>query len=362
MLYHFLVPLADAFGPFNLFRYLTFRSGGAMMTAMLVSFAFGPPLIRTLARAQNGGQPIRRLGPARHVDTKQGTPTMGGALILTASIGATLLWADLGNAYVWSAVFAAVGFGAIGLVDDLRKVHRREAEGMRARTKLTLQILAAFPVAAAVVLVAPEGLDGRLAVPLDKDILLDLGWVWIVFAVFVLVGTANAVNLTDGLDGLAIVPVMIAAAVFGLIAWLVGNAIFASYLQVHHVPGTGELAVLCGAVIGSGLGFLWYNAHPARVFMGDTGALALGGVLASVSLATRHEIVLAIVGGLFVLETLSVVLQVVSFRLVGRRVFRMAPLHHHYEQKGWSESTVVVRFWVIAVVFALAGLATLKIR
>ncbi len=362
MLYHFLVPLADSFGPFNLFRYLTFRTGGAMLTALLVSFLIGPSLIRALARGQGDGQPIRDDGPQRHLETKQGTPTMGGLLIMAAGLGAIFLWGNLSNSYVLAAILALVGCSCIGLVDDLLKVRRKQAGGLSGWGKVFLQLSVAIPVAAIVFVTAPDSLTGRLAVPFAKDLLLNLGLVWLVFALFVFVGSANAVNLTDGLDGLAIVPVMIAASVFGIIAWIVGNAIFAGYLQVHHVPGTGELTVLCGAVIGAGLGFLWFNAHPARVFMGDTGALALGGFLASVSLATRHEIVLAIVGGLFVLETLSVLAQRISYRFIGRRVFRMAPLHHHYELKGWSEATVVIRFWIIAVICALVGLATLKIR
>ena len=362
MLFHFLVPLADTFGPFNLFRYLTFRTGGAMLTAMLIAFCVGPTLIRRLGQMQGGGQPIREDGPDRHWLTKQGTPTMGGLLILIAGLGSTIIWADPANAYLWTVMLSGLGFGLIGLVDDISKVRRRKAGGIPSSVKFLLQIGVAVPTALAIYWVAPDWLTGRLAVPFAKELILDLGLAWIALAVFVLVGTSNAVNLTDGLDGLAIVPIMIAAGAFGLIAWLVGNAFFADYLQVHYVPGTGELAVLCGAMIGAGLGFLWYNAHPARIFMGDTGSLAAGGMLAAIALSTRHEIVLAVIGGLFVLETVSVILQVISFRLTGRRIFRMAPLHHHYEQNGWPEATVVVRFWIIAVVCALAGLATLKLR
>ncbi len=362
MLFHFLVPLADTFGPFNLFRYLTFRTGGAMLTAMLIAFCIGPTLIRHLGQMQGGGQPIREDGPGRHWLTKQGTPTMGGLLILIAGLGSTIIWADPANVYLWTVMLAGLGFGLIGLVDDVSKVRRRKARGMSSSVKLLLQIGVAVPTALAIHWVAPDWLTGHLAVPFAKELILDLGLGWVALAVFVLVGTSNAVNLTDGLDGLAIVPIMIAVGAFGLIAWLVGNAFFADYLQVHYVPGTGELSVLCGAMIGAGLGFLWYNAHPARIFMGDTGSLAAGGMLAAIALSTRHEIVLAVIGGLFVLETVSVILQVISFRLTGRRIFRMAPLHHHYEQKGWPEATVVVRFWIIAVVCALAGLATLKLR
>ncbi len=362
MLFHFLVPLADTFGPLNLFRYLTFRTGGALLTAMLIAFCIAPLLIRWLAKMQNGGQPIREDGPDRHLLTKQGTPTMGGLLIMVAGLGSTIVWGDPTNPYLWIVIASGLGFGLIGLIDDIDKVRRRRAGGLRSSVKFLLQIAVALPVAIAVYWLAPDWLAGRLAVPFSKDLLPNLGIAWIALAVFVLVGTSNAVNLTDGLDGLAIVPIMIAAGAFGLIAWLVGNAFFADYLQIHYVPGTGELAVLCGALIGSGLGFLWYNAHPARIFMGDTGALATGGMLAAIALATRHEIVLAVIGGLFVAETVSVILQVAAYRLTGRRVFRMAPLHHHYEQKGWPEATVVVRFWIVAAVCALAGLATLKLR
>ncbi len=362
MLFYFLAPLADWFGPFNLFRYLTFRTGGALVTAMLIAFCLAPMLIERLRTLQGDGQPIREDGPDRHRLTKQGTPTMGGLLILTAGIGATLIWADPVNSYLWTVILAGLGFGLIGLWDDLRKVRRRQAGGIPAAVKFLLQLAVALPTVLAVYWLSPDWLAGRLAVPFAKDVLPDLGLAWIALAVFVSVGTANAVNLTDGLDGLAIVPIMIAAGAFGLIAWLIGNAVFAAYLRVHHVPGTGELAVLCGALIGSGLGFLWYNAHPARIFMGDTGSLSAGGMLATIALITRHEIVLAVIGGLFVVETVSVILQVLSYRLTGRRVFRMAPLHHHYEQKGWPEATVVVRFWIISAVCALAGLATLKLR
>ncbi len=362
MLFHFLTPLADWFGPFNLFRYLTFRTAGALVTAMLIAFCLAPMLIRRLEALQPGGQPIREDGPDRHRRTKQGTPTMGGLLILIAGFGAAILWADPANPYLWAVILAGLGFGLIGLLDDLRKVRRRQAGGIPSWVKFLLQVAVALPTVLAVHGLAPDGLAGRLAVPFAREVLPDLGLAWIALAVFVSVGTANAVNLTDGLDGLAIVPVMIAAGAFGLIAWLVGNALFAEYLRVHYVPGAGELAVLCGALIGSGLGFLWYNAHPARIFMGDTGSLAAGGMLATMALVTRHEIVLAVIGGLFVAETVSVILQVLSYRLTGRRVFRMAPLHHHYEQRGWPEATVVVRFWIIAAVCALAGLATLKLR
>ena len=362
MLFHILLPLADEFGVLNLFRYLTFRTGGAMMTALAVSFLFGPVLIELLRSRQGQGQPIREDGPESHLLTKKGTPTMGGVLILLAVCTSTLLWSDLTNVYVWSVIGVTVGFGFIGFLDDFLKVSKRNTKGLSGKLKLLMQVAICGVATFAILSQLPEGLQTTLAVPFLKDLLLDLGWVFVIFAVFVMVGSSNAVNLTDGLDGLAIVPVMIAAGVFGFVAYLVGNTIFSNYLQLHYVPGAGELAVFCGALVGSGLGFLWFNAPPAKVFMGDTGSLALGGALGAVSVVTKHELVLAIVGGLFVLETVSVIVQVVSFKLTGKRVFAMAPLHHHFEKKGWAESTIVIRFWIIASILAMAGLATLKLR
>lgn len=362
MLFHILLPLADEFGVLNLFRYLTFRTGGAMMTALAVSFLFGPVLIELLRSKQGEGQPIREDGPESHLLTKKGTPTMGGVLILLAVCSATLLWSDLTNVYVWSVIGVTVGFGFIGFLDDFLKVSKRNTKGLSGKLKLLMQVAISGVATFAILSGLPEGLQTTLAVPFLKDLLLDLGWVFVAFAIFVMVGSSNAVNLTDGLDGLAIVPVMIAAGVFGFIAYLAGNTIFSGYLQLHYVPGAGELAVFCGALVGSGLGFLWFNAPPAKVFMGDTGSLALGGALGAVSVVTKHELVLAIVGGLFVLETVSVIVQVVSFKLTGKRVFAMAPLHHHFEKKGWAESTIVIRFWIIASILAMAGLATLKLR
>ena len=362
MLFHILLPLADEFGILNLFRYLTFRTGGAMMTALAVSFLFGPVLIELLRSKQGQGQPIREDGPESHLLTKKGTPTMGGVLILLAVCSATLLWSDLTNVYVWSVIGVTVGFGFIGFLDDFLKVSKRNTKGLSGKLKLLMQVAISGVAMFAILSGLPDGLQSTLAVPFLKDLLLDLGWVFVAFAIFVMVGSSNAVNLTDGLDGLAIVPVMIAAGVFGFIAYLAGNTIFSNYLQLHYVPGAGELSVLCGALVGGGLGFLWFNAPPAKVFMGDTGSLALGGALGAVSVVTKHELVLAIVGGLFVLETVSVIVQVVSFKLTGKRVFAMAPLHHHFEKKGWAESTIVIRFWIIASILAMAGLATLKLR
>jgi phospho-N-acetylmuramoyl-pentapeptide-transferase len=362
MLFNLLYPLADQFGLFNLFRYITFRTGGAVLTALVISFVVGPSLIRWLRAQQGHGQPIRPDGPASHLVSKQGTPTMGGTLILLALILATLLWADLTNGYVWVVMLITLSFGGIGLIDDYLKLTKRSSGGLAARTKFLGQCLVALIAAVLVSWLTREPLATSLALPFFKDLLVPLGLLFFPFAALVMVGASNAVNLTDGLDGLAIVPTMIVAACFALIAYLVGNAIFANYLGIPFVPGSGELAVFCGALVGASLGFLWFNAPPAMVFMGDTGSLASGGALGAVAVITKHELVLALVGGLFVLETVSVIVQVVSFKLTGKRVFRMAPLHHHFEQKGWQEPPIVIRFWIIAMVLALIGLSTLKLR
>ena len=346
----------------NLFRYITFRTGGALLTSLLLSFVFGPYIIRKLKSYQPDGQPIRDDGPDSHLVTKRGTPTMGGVLILFALIVSSLLWSDLENLYVWVVLLVTLAFGAIGFIDDYKKVTQVSSKGISARMRLLLEGGIAFVAAYVLFRTAPGELAGALAVPFFKDVLLPLGPLFFLFAMLVIVGSSNAVNLTDGLDGLAIVPVMIAAGSFGVIAYLAGNFVFAGYLRIHYVPGVGELAIFCGALLGAGLGFLWYNAPPAMVFMGDIGALALGAALGVISVAAKHELVLAIIGGLFVLEAVSVIVQVVSFRLTGKRVFRMAPLHHHFEQKGWAEPTIVIRFWIIATVLALLGLATLKLR
>jgi len=362
MLQHLLVPLADDYTIFNVFRYLTFRSGAAVMTALVISFVLGPRVIAWLKSKQGEGQPIREDGPAGHLLTKQGTPTMGGFLILLAILISTLLWADLTNGYVWAVLLVTCGFGLVGFADDYIKLTTRSSKGLPGRVKIIAQIAIAVVATYWIGNLTPDSLATHLAVPFLKDLLIDLSWFFMPFAILVMVGASNAVNLTDGLDGLAIVPVMIAAGCFALIAYLVGNAVFANYLQLHQVPGSGELAVFCGALVGASLGFLWYNAPPAMVFMGDTGSLSVGGALGAISVITKHELVLAIIGGLFVLETVSVIVQVASFRLTGRRVFRMAPLHHHFEQKGWAEPTIVIRFWIIASILALAGLSTLKLR
>ena len=362
MLFNLLAPLTEEVSLFNLFRYLTFRSGGATMTALLISFVLGPTVIAWLKQKQRDGQPIRLDGPESHLLTKKGTPTMGGVLILLALVLSTLLWADLANPYVWIVLGVTVGFGLIGFGDDFLKLTRRNSRGLPGRLKLAGQLAIAAVAALLFIHLAPAPLDTTLAVPFLKDLLVPLGWFFLPFAMTVMVGASNAVNLTDGLDGLAIVPVMIAAGCFALIAYLVGNFFFANYLQIHYVPRTGELAVFCGALVGASLGFLWFNAPPAMVFMGDTGSLSVGGALGAISVITKHELVLVIIGGLFVLETVSVIVQVISFKTTGRRVFRMAPLHHHFEKKGWAEPTIVIRFWIIASILAIAGLATLKLR
>ncbi|HVA14079.1 MAG TPA: phospho-N-acetylmuramoyl-pentapeptide-transferase [Stellaceae bacterium] len=362
MLFHLLAPLADRFEPFNLFRYLTFRSAGAVVTALVISFLCGNPIIAWLRSVQREGQPIRDDGPESHLLTKKGTPTMGGALILLAVASSTLLWADLANRYVWITLLVTIGFGAIGFLDDYRKLANRSHKGVPGKVRLLAEIVIATVAILAVIFITRMPLATGLAVPFLKSVLLPLGWFFVPVGVFVVIGASNAVNLTDGLDGLAIVPSMIAAGCFMLIAYLVGNVVFSNYLQIQHVPGTGELAVFCGAMVGAALGFLWFNAPPAMVFMGDTGSLSIGAALGIIAVITKQELVLAIIGGLFVLETVSVIVQVASFKLTGKRVFRMAPLHHHFEKKGWQEPTIVIRFWIIASILAIAGLSTLKLR
>ncbi|HEX2148320.1 MAG TPA: phospho-N-acetylmuramoyl-pentapeptide-transferase [Pseudorhizobium sp.] len=363
-----LVELADQLQFFNLFRYITFRTGAALFTSALIVFLFGPQMIASLRVRQGKGQPIRADGPQTHFK-KAGTPTMGGLMILAGIVGGSLLWADLSNVYVVATLLVTLGFGAIGFYDDYLKVTKQTDKGFSGKARLGIEFLIAaiavffmMRVALATGQSSNPTLGSSVAFPFFKDFFINLGVFFVLFGAFVIVGAGNAVNLTDGLDGLAIVPVMIAAASFGVIAYLVGNGVFANYLQINFVPGTGELAVILGAVIGAGLGFLWFNAPPAAIFMGDTGSLALGGLIGSVAVATKHEIVMVIIGGLFVMETLSVIIQVGFFKLTGRRVFLMAPIHHHFEKLGWTESQVVVRFWIIAVGLALLGLSTLKLR
>lgn len=397
MIYLLTAPFADQFTLFNLFQYQTFRTGMALATALLVVFMIGRPMINWLRRKQGKGQPIRADGPESHLLTKKGTPTMGGFMILIGLGAGGLLWADLRNPYVWVVLFVTIGFGLIGFVDDFKKVTKQKHDGLSGRLRLFFE----FSIAGVATIVimglhagqttagaaawgpaqvfadglgaiaqsftsargtAPDGFETSVALPFFKDVLINLGPLALVFGMFVIVGAGNAVNLTDGLDGLAIGPVMLAALTFGAITYLAGNKLFSDYLQLHFTPGTGEIAVLLGALIGAGLGFLWYNAPPAMVFMGDTGSLALGGMLGAVAVASKHEIVLAIVGGLFVMEAVSVMIQVGYYRLTKKRIFLMAPIHHHFEKLGWKEPTIVIRFWIISVVLALIGLATLKLR
>ncbi len=360
MLY-WLTLLSDGGDVFNLFRYITFRAGGAFLTALVFGFIFGRPLIDVLRRRQGKGQPIRDDGPEAHA-AKSGTPTMGGLLIVGALTTATLLWARLDNAFVWMVLFVTLSFALIGFADDYAKVSKQNSRGVPGRVRLGIGIVVAVIAGLWAAQFHPETLQNQLAVPVFKNLLINLGWFYIPFVVLVIVGSANAVNLTDGLDGLAIMPVMIAASSLGVIAYVVGNFNFAEYLELHYVPGTGEILIFTAALFGGGLGFLWYNAPPAAVFMGDTGSLALGGALGAIAVATKHELVLAIIGGLFVVEALSVIIQVLYYKRTGKRVFLMAPIHHHYEKLGWSEPTIVIRFWIISLILAMIGLATLKVR
>jgi phospho-N-acetylmuramoyl-pentapeptide-transferase len=360
MLY-WLTAWSDGGDFFNLFRYITFRAGGAFMTALFFGFLFGPPLINVLRRTQGKGQPIREDGPEGHF-AKAGTPTMGGLLIVGALLFSTLLWARLDNPFVWMVALVTLAFGLIGFWDDYAKVSKQNVKGVPGKVRLGLGFVIAGLAAYWATIFHPTDLQYQLALPVFKDTLINLGVFFIPFAMFVIVGAANAVNLTDGLDGLAIMPVMIAAGALGVIAYAVGRVDFTEYLDVHYVPGTGEILVFVAGLAGGGLGFLWYNAPPAAVFMGDTGSLALGGALGAIAVASKHEIVLGIVGGLFVVEALSVIIQVLYFKRTGKRVFLMAPIHHHYEKKGWAEPQIVIRFWIIAVILALIGLATLKVR
>jgi phospho-N-acetylmuramoyl-pentapeptide-transferase len=362
MLYNFLYSYVESFSALNLLRYITFRAGAALLTALIISFIMGDPLIRWLKKKQVEGQPIRDNGPESHLLTKKGTPTMGGVLILFSLTLSTLLWADLSNHYIWVLLLVTLSYGMLGAYDDFLKLTKRTHHGLSGRLKLLFQSLiggfAVWYVGDAV----PHELSHALTFPFMKDFFINLGWFYIPWAMFVVVGASNAVNLTDGLDGLAIGPVIIASATFLIISYLVGNIVFANYLQIHYVAHAGELCVFLSSLIGAGLGFLWFNAPPARVFMGDTGSLAVGGALGCIGVLTKHEFVLAIVGGLFVLEAVSVILQVGYFKLTRKRIFLMAPIHHHFEKKGWAEPTIVIRFWIIAAILALIGLSTLKIR
>ncbi|MGV8985043.1 MAG: phospho-N-acetylmuramoyl-pentapeptide-transferase [Cypionkella sp.] len=360
MLY-WMTQFADGGGVFNLFKYITFRAGCAFLTALIFGFIFGRPLINLLRRKQGKGQPIRDDGPQTHF-SKAGTPTMGGLLILSAVMVSTLFWARLDNPYIWIVLLVTLGFGMIGFADDYAKVTKQNTKGVSSRLRMGLGLLIAALATYAAAHFHPEALTNELALPVFKNALFNLGYFFIPFGMLVIVGSANAVNLTDGLDGLAIMPVMIAGATLGVISYVVGNYNFSEYLGVHFVPGTGEILIFTAALFGGGLGFLWYNAPPAAVFMGDTGSLALGGALGAIAVCIKHEIVLAIVGGLFVVEALSVIIQVLYYKRTKKRVFLMAPIHHHFEKRGWAEPQIVIRFWIISLILAMIGLATLKVR
>ena len=364
MLYYILFPLAHEWGFFNLFRYITFRTGGAMLTSLLLSFYLGPWVIRWLKSHQKEGQPIRQDGPQTHLISKKGTPTMGGILILIALVASVLLWADLENKYIWIVLAITLGFGGIGFQDDYLKLTKRTSAGMKARGKLLLQILMAGCALFFIITAFPENnLTYSLLIPYTKNLMIHIGFLYVCIAILCIVGASNAVNLTDGLDGLAIGPIIMAVLCFGVISYLVGHHVFATYLHIPFVPKVGELSVVCGALVGAGLGFLWFNAPPAQVFMGDTGSLSIGALLGTMAVITKHELVLVIIGGLFVVEALSVIIQVGYFKYTkGKRIFLMAPLHHHFEKKGWAEATIVIRFWIISIILALIGLASLKLR
>ena len=367
LLYQNMSDYADQLPLLNLLKYLTVRIGLALLTSWIVCLAMGSRFIRWIQSKQGRGQPIREDGPEGHLLTKRGTPTMGGLMILAGVTVATLLWADLTNVYVWVVLGVTIGYGLLGFIDDYAKVTKQTTAGLSGKQKLFFQFLIAGIAVAVLILLAPQspstpGLDRSIAFPFFKALLWNIGWFYVAFGAFTIAGFSNAVNITDGLDGLAVVPVMMASAAFGLIAYLVGNYVFANYLQLNFAPGTGELAVLCGSIIGAGMGFLWYNAPPAKIFMGDTGSLALGGALGAIAVCAKHEIVLGIVGGLFVAEALSVMIQVAYYKKTQKRIFLMAPIHHHFEKLGWAESTVVIRFWIVAMLLAFVGLATLKLR
>ena len=357
MFYHLLYPLASDYGAFNVFRYITFRTGAATLTALFISFLLGPALIRTLERLRVG-QPIREIGPAHQ--SKAGTPTMGGILILVSLLVSVLLWSNLDNAFVWTVIGVTVSYGVLGFIDDYAKVTKGHSAGISARMKLFWQTVIA--VAVAVAIYHDPAFDAEISVPFFKNFTPHLGWFYIPVAAFVIVAASNAVNLTDGLDGLAIGPVMIAAATFLVLSYAAGHTVIAEYLAIKSVPGAGHLAIFCGALIGGGLGFLWFNTSPAQVFMGDVGSLALGGALGTIAVLIRQEFLLALVGGVFVIETLSVIIQVAYFKMTGKRVFLMAPIHHHYEQLGWPEQKIVVRFWIVSIILGLVALSSLKLR
>ena len=361
MLYNFLTSLIDQYSFLNVFKYLTFRTGLSVVTSLVVVFIIGGPLIKLFSEKMITG-PIRQDGPIDHIIKKSGTPTMGGVIIIIGIILSTLLWADLTNIYVWTLVFVSLSLGGLGLLDDILKIKLKNSSGLKSRYKFLGQIIIGVATLFILINYSNHEYLNNLYFPFFKNLILEMGLFFIPFGLFVIIGASNAVNLTDGLDGLATVPVMLVALSFTLISYVVGNTIFSEYLQIQYIQDVGELSIFCGSVVGACLGFLWYNAPPAKIFMGDTGSLSLGGSLAAIAIIVKHEIVLAIIGGLFVLETVSVIIQVASFKLTGKRIFKMAPIHHHFEKKGWAESTIVIRFWIIAIILALVGLATLKLR
>ena len=362
MLYYFLIPLIDSFSFLNLFKYITFRAGGALFTSLIICFLIGPGIIKFLKSIQKDGQPIRKDGPKHHLLKKAGTPTMGGTMILISMIFSIVLWANLSNYLVILVLMISTTFGIIGGIDDFKKIKYQSAQGITGKSRLLVEFFIAFIFIYLLQQHISPDLVGLINIPYFKDLTIDIGIFYFFFGSLVIVGSANAVNLTDGLDGLAIGPSIITALSFAFIAYFSGNYIFSSYLKIPFVSGSGELVIICSALIGAGLGFLWFNAPPAMIFMGDTGSLSVGGTIGAIAVASKHEIILIIIGGLFVLETVSVIMQVCSFKLTGKRIFKMAFLHHHFEQKGWSEPTIVIRFWIISIILALIGLASLKLR
>ena len=362
MFHYFFTPLVEDFSFLNLFNYITFRAGGALFTAFLISIFFGPKLIRTLKKIQKKGQPIRKDGPKSHLLNKVGTPTMGGMLILISIFISIILWSDISSKLVWLVFSITIFFGLLGAYDDYKKLRSYSPEGANSLVRLLIEFLVAFIFIFYLNKIINANIVNIVFIPFTKGLYVDLGFFYYLFASFVIVGCANSVNLTDGLDGLAIGPIMISALSFAFFAYFAGNQIYSDYLKIPYVSDTGELVIICAALIGAGLGFLWFNAPPAMVFMGDTGSLSMGGTIGAIAVATKHELILTIIGGIFVLEALSVFAQVISFKLTGKRIFKMAPIHHHFEQKGWSESTIVIRFWIIAIILALIGLASLKLR
>ena len=361
MLFSLLTSLVDQYSFLNVFKYLTFRTGLSVITSLVVVFIIGGPLIKLFSEKMITG-PIRQDGPIDHIIKKSGTPTMGGVIIIIGIISGTLLWADLKNIYVWVLIFVSLSLGGLGLADDILKIKYKNSRGLKSSLKFLGQLIIGIITLLSLVKFSNHEYLYNLYFPFFKNLIWHMGLFFIPFGLFVIIGASNAVNLTDGLDGLATVPVMLVALSFTLISYVVGNTIFSEYLQIQYIPDVGELSIFCGSVVGACLGFLWYNAPPAKIFMGDTGSLSLGGSLAAIAIIVKHEIVLAIIGGLFVLETVSVIIQILSFKLTGKRIFKMAPIHHHFEKKGWAESTIVIRFWIIAIILALIGLATLKLR